>query len=71
MRASEARTAAATAAAVSVRGAETSMSGVAERVPSAGPSSANGAKPVTRPVSAVTSKCAARVSRRAVSWRCV
>ncbi len=45
MPASEARTAAATADAVRVRGADTSMSGVAERVPRAGPNSAKGAKP--------------------------
>ena len=47
------------------------MSGVTERVPSAGPSSANGAKPVTSPVSFVTSKCAASTSRSAESCRCV
>ncbi len=71
MPASDARTAAATAVAVRVRGEETSMSGVAERVPSAGPSRAKGAKPVTRPVPGVISRCAARVSRSALSCPCV
>ena len=71
MRACEARTAVATADAVRVRGAETSMSGVTESVPSAGPRRAKGAKPVTRPVPGETSKCAARMSRRADSCRCV
>ena len=71
MRESDARTAAATARAVSVRGAETSIAGVAERVPSAGPSRAKGANPVTSPVSLSMPKWAASTSRRAESCRWV
>ncbi len=71
MRASDSRTAPATAFAVSVRGAETSMSGVTDLVPRAGPSRAKGAKPVTSPLSDVTSKCEASTSRSADSCRWV
>ena len=49
------RAAAATAVAVSVDGLVTSMSGVTERAPRAGPSRANGANPATSPVSGPTS----------------
>ncbi len=49
--ASTARTAAASRSAVRVAGRVTSISGVAVRQPSAGPSSANGAKPATSPLS--------------------
>ena len=44
--------ASASACAVSVLGLVTSMSGVTDAAPRAGPSSANGAKPATSPVPA-------------------
>ena len=69
--ASTALTAAATAEAVSVFGEVTSMSGVTDRAPSAGPRSANGANPATSPVPTPTPYCAARASRTAESWACV
>ena len=62
-----AEAASARARAVRVFGAVTSMSGVTDVVPMAGPSSAKGAKPATSPVPAVSPYVPRTASRMAES----
>ena len=69
--ASIAAAAPASARAVRVRGAVTSMAGVTDTAPSAGPSRANGAKPATSRAPGRIPKVAATVSRIAASCRWV
>src|SRR5690554_4156420 len=64
-------TAAATDLAVRDFGEVTFMSGVTDRAPSAGPSSANGANPATRPVPGPTPYWPASASQSADSCWCV